>query len=104
MGCRTPLPPRVQKHRRLRDQRLNRLAARHCQEVLFKDLVIRDHPHGDYREGTGSRLAAQHRRGHWKRVAHGEKFSLRKWLWINDYWTHKDEVENGQTAPTIILK
>ena len=41
----SPLPPRVQRHRRLRDQRLNRLAARHCQEVLFKDLVIRDRPH-----------------------------------------------------------
>ena len=37
----TPLPPRVHRHRRLRDQRLNRLAARHCQEVLFKDLFIR---------------------------------------------------------------
>ncbi len=63
----TPLPPRVQRHRRLRDQRLNRLAARHCQEVLFKDLFIRDHAHQDYREGTGSRMATQHRRGHWKR-------------------------------------
>jgi hypothetical protein len=56
--------------------------ARHCQVVLFKDLFIRERPHEDYREGTGSRLAPQHRRGHWKRVAHGEKFSLRKWMWI----------------------
>jgi hypothetical protein len=100
----TPMPTRVQRHRRLRGPRLNRLAARHCQEVLFKDLFIREHSHEDYHDGTGSRMAAQHRRGHWKRVAHGEKFSLRKWLWINDYWTHKDEVEPGQRAPTIILK
>ena len=41
----TSLPPRVQRHRRLRDPRLNRLAARHCQEVLFKDLFIRERPH-----------------------------------------------------------
>jgi len=74
----SPLPPRVQRHRRLPDQRLNRLAARHCQEVLFKDLVIRDRPHQEYQPGTGDRLAAQHRRGHWKRVAYGEKFSQRK--------------------------
>ena len=79
----TPLPPRVQRHRRLRDQRLNRLATRHCQEVLFKDLFIGDRPHEDSQEGIGSRMAPQHRRGHWKRVAHGEKFLLRKWLWIN---------------------
>jgi hypothetical protein len=100
----TPLPPRVQRHRRLRDQRLNRLAARHCQEILFKDLVIRDRPHQDYQPGTGDRLAAQHRRGHWKRVAFGEKFSQRKWSWINDYWTHREEVEPDQKPPTIILK
>ena len=100
----TPLPPKVQRHRRLRDERLNRLGARHCQEVLFKDLFIRERPHDHEGEGTGIRMAAQHRRGHWKRVAHGEKFALRKWLWINDYWTHKDEVESGQKAPTIILK
>jgi len=99
----TPLSTSVQRHRRLKEQRLDRLAARHCQEVLFKDLFIRECPHEEYREGTGSRMAAQHRRGHWKRVANGEKFSLRKWLWINDYWTHKDEVEPGQQPPTIIL-
>jgi hypothetical protein len=40
----TPLPPRVQRHRRLRDQRLNRLAARHCQEVLFKESLARSSP------------------------------------------------------------
>jgi hypothetical protein len=100
----TTLPLRVQRHRRLRDQRLNRLAARHCQEILFKDLVIRDRPHQDYQPGTGDRLAAQHRRGHWKRVAYGEKFSQRKWSWINDYWTHVDEIEPGRKPPTIILK
>jgi hypothetical protein len=100
----TSLPPRVQRHRRLRDQRLNRLAARHCQEIRFKDLVIRDRPHQEYQPGTGDRLAAQHRRGHWKRVAYGEKFSQRKWSWINDYWTHRDEVEPGQKPPTIILQ
>ena len=59
----TSLPPRVQRHRRLRDQRLNRLAARHCQEIRFKDLVIRDRPHQEYQPGTGDRLAAQHRGG-----------------------------------------
>ncbi len=100
----TPLPTKVQRHRRLRDQRRNRLAARHCQEVLFKDLFIRDHPHQEYQQKTGYRLATQHRRGHWKRVAYGEKFSLRKWSWINDYWTHADEVEPDQKPPTIILK
>lgn len=90
----TPLPAKVQRHRRLRDQRLNRLAARHCQEVLFKD----------YQPGARDRLTAQHRRGHWKRVAYGEKFSQRKWSWINDYWTHRNEVKPGQNPPTIILK
>ncbi len=80
------------------------LAARHCQEILFKDLIIRDRPHQEYQPGTGERLAAQHRRGHWKRVAYGEKFSQRKWSWINDYWTHRDEVEPGQKPPTIILQ
>jgi hypothetical protein len=94
----------VQRHRRLRDQRLNRLAARHCQEVVFKDLVIRDRPHEVYRVGTGGRMTAQHRRGHWKRVAHGERFALRKWVWINDYWTRRDEAEPCQRPPTIILK
>jgi hypothetical protein len=100
----TPLLPRVQRHRRLRDQRLNRLAARQCQEVLFKDLFIREQHHEDLQRCTGGHMPAQHRRGHRKRVAHGEKFSLRKWLWINDYWTHKDEVEPGQRPLTIILK
>jgi len=37
-------------------------------------------------------------------VAYGEKFSQRKWSWINDYWTHRDEVEPGQKPPTIILQ
>jgi hypothetical protein len=49
-------------------------------------------------------MAAQHRRGHWKRVAHGEKAALRKWVWINDYWTHREEADLGQKPPTIILK
>ena len=52
----TPLPPRVHRHRRLRDQRLNRLAARHCQEVpwLESDKFI----HSSCRQGLAWRATS----------------------------------------------
>jgi hypothetical protein len=37
-------------------------------------------------------------------VAHGEKFALRKYLRINDYWTRGDGAEPGYEAPKIILR
>lgn len=97
----TPLSPRTAKHRRGNDERLLRLAARECQELIFRDLFIRKSPS---KSGEviplGYTQEAQHRRGHWKNQPHGPRNSLRKYLFVNDYWTKKEE---GPHQQTIIL-
>jgi hypothetical protein len=58
----------------------------------------------EYLEGTGSRRAPAVRflvRGHWKRVAHGPKHSLRKWQVIEPYW--KNNVSRTTLVrPTVL--
>lgn len=98
----SPLPPRVLRNRRAQDPRLRRLAQRTFQEMSFRDLVLTERPSYNPSGGFGARgpHASQLRRGHWKRVVHGPKGSLRRLQWINPYTTG----EAGDDKPTIILK
>lgn len=100
----TPLPPKVERHRRQRDDRLNRLAARHVREMVFRDLVLTERPRltGESRGEDHGKMPPQVRRAHWRRVCVGPKGSLRKWKWISQYYTG-DPDERGD-LPTVILK
>jgi hypothetical protein len=100
----TPLPQRVRRHRQVKDPRLNRLAARHAQEVVVRDLVISrpDIRKDDGAGGGGAQQVSQHRRGHWKRQPYGPRHTLRKYMWIHPYFTHKDQ--RGDRPPTVILE
>ena len=100
-----PLPDNIARKRaRKGDNRVRCLAARHCQEISFRDLVIYDRvkTSGDG-EKTGVTYGPQKRRGHWKKVLYGPKHSLSRRTWINDYWTHK-ELKFGSEQPTIVMK
>lgn len=98
------LPEKIAKKRAKRDPRLNQLAARHCQEITFRDLIIYDRVRtGGNGEETDITFGPQHRRGHWKKVAYGPKFSLHRLQWLNDYWTHK-EIKFGAELQTIVMK
>jgi hypothetical protein len=101
----TVLPENVaKKRRRKQDPRVQQLAARHCQEILFRDLIIYDRVKtGTGGKETGVTYGPQNRRGHWKKIPFGPKHSLRRLQWINDYWTHR-EIKFGDEKPTIIMK
>jgi hypothetical protein len=100
----TPLPDKIAKKRAKKDPRLQQLAARHCQEILFRDLVIYDRVKtGSGGEETDVTYGPQHRRGHWKKISFGPQHSLRRLQWINDYWTHKT-LKFGTEPQTIVMK
>jgi hypothetical protein len=100
----TTLPEKITKKRARKDQRIQQLAARHCQEISFRDLIIYDRVKTDScGEGTDVTYGPQHRRGHWRKVVFGPQNSLRRLKWINDYWTHKD-LKFGDMPAEIILK
>ena len=99
-----PLHEKIAKKRAKKDQRLRQLAARHCQEILFRDLLIYDRVKtGSSGEETDITYGPQRRRGHWKKVHYGPKFSLHRMQWLNPYWTHRD-LKFGTESPTIVMK
>jgi hypothetical protein len=99
-----PLPDKIAKKRAKKDRRLQQLAARHCQEITFRDLIIYDRVKtGSGGEETGVIYGPQHRRGHWKKVPFGPQHSLRRLMWLNDYWTHRD-IKFGTEQQTIVMK
>lgn len=98
------LPDKIAKKRAKRDPRLRQLAARHCQEISFRDLIIYDRVKTGSDGGeTGVVYGPQHRRGHWKKIPYGPQHSLRRLNWINDYWTHK-ALKFGVESQTIVMK
>jgi len=87
----TRLPEHVIRNRRHRDPATRQQARRQAQLVLFRDLDMfleweAKRPSASTLAG-GTTFPPQFRRGHWKRVAHGPGFSLRKLDWIEPYWT-----------------
>lgn len=100
-----PLPEKIVKKRAKKDPKLQQLAARHCQEILFRDIVIYDRVKQTTGDGVDSGViyGPQHRRGHWKKIPFGPQHSLRRLKWINDYWTHRD-IKFGAEQQTIVMK
>jgi hypothetical protein len=98
------LSQRTIRHRRCNDDRLRRLAGRECREIVFRDLHIRERPghKGEIIPG-GYTQEAQHRRGHWKMQPYGPKSSLRKYIWLNDYYTHKSD-DKPLPDQTVVLR
>lgn len=97
----TPLPREVRNQREARNGNLRRQGLQVYQEIRYRDLVVRPRPHRDVMEGFGGRQMKQRRSGHWRNVAHGPKFSLHRWTWIDEYETHRDEV---WVPPTTIVR
>ena len=98
------LPEKIAKKRAKRDPKLNQLAARHCQEITFRDLIVYDRVKTDSKgEATGMTFGPQQRRGHWKKVVYGPKLSLYRLQWIHSYWTHRN-LKFGVEQQTIIMK
>jgi hypothetical protein len=99
-----PLPEKMVKKRKHKNEHVRQLVGRCCQEVLFRDLIVYDRvkASGSGVE-TGVTYGPQHRRGHWKKVLYGPKHSLYRMQWLNDYWTHK-ELKFGDEQPTIVMK
>lgn len=98
----SPLPRNVLRQRQANNGRLRRLGLQQAQELIFRDLVLKEHGSSEESKSAGLTFGKQHRRGHWKRQPFGPKFSQRKWLWINDYWTHREDSDLGEN-PAIIL-
>lgn len=97
----SPLPKQVANHRMAHNRQLRRAALQVPQELRFRDLIIKPRPSYDAMGGFG-RLPKQRRSGHWKNAAHGPKFSLHRWVWVNEYETRKDEP--WDQPPTTILE
>jgi len=99
----TPLPTKTVRHRQGRDPKLQHLAARQFQQIVFRDLVLKARPSSYTPPATFSdlRMAPQHRRGHWRRVVHGPRIeNKRRWTWISDYLTGG---EDDGPKPSVVL-